>query len=115
MDIVTYVKFHAHPVEYLDGWWKYEDEYDNDLYVPVDTVRCWICRGRGETVDAFATDDEPEYEDCDECNGEGYIDKPVYHMAMYADEYVSYRRQERYLYRRYGCMPKRIVDYWQPA
>ena len=114
MNIVKYIRFHAYPTEYLDGWWKYEDEDGNDWYVPVESKRCVFCGGRGSVYHNTDSDDKIDREECPDCEGKRRIEKPVYDKVMTADEYVSYRRQQQYLKRRYGRrLPKQITDYWR--
>ena len=109
MNILRFIK-KSNPIEFLNGYWRYEDDDGGDWYVPLDYIYCKLCRGSGELCHSV---DDDYCEQCFDCNGTGYIEKPQYDLVMSGDDYRSDQRIRRYLERRYGRIPSDISDYWQ--
>lgn len=98
-----------------DDWSTYWDEETNCWMMAEHvTVRCFECRGRGETCynDEGCTDDELEI--CGICGGTGQdLIDIKWDDAISCEDYQSLVRQRWYLNKRYGTHKvKTVTDYW---
>lgn len=72
-------------------------------------VRCEQCDGSGKYF--WADDDEND--ECMNCWGSGYEDALDTDNAVSCEDFKSVKKQEWYLWRKYGTShPRRINDYW---